>query len=85
MSEEIYLMTLGLVLGTILFVFGMRYVSAVLQARTRAGAEGGWRQLAESAAASQAETSTRLASLSASVQELGARLAAIETILKAVE
>jgi hypothetical protein len=35
MAAQLYLPTLLLILGTILIVFGMKYVSAALQARSR--------------------------------------------------
>ena len=53
MSEFVYFTTLCLVLGTVVLVFGMRYLSAVTQARARAAGEDSYRQLAEAAAAAQ--------------------------------
>ena len=49
MTIALYLLTLCLPLGTILLIFGMRYVSAVLQARARLANDGAYRQIAEKA------------------------------------
>lgn len=85
MSSTIYLLTLGLPLATVLLVFGMRYVSAVLQARARLANDEVYRQLADRAAAAQAETAAALAAIQATLAEVRAGVGAVETILKAVE
>jgi hypothetical protein len=85
MSESVYLLTLGLPLGTILLVFGMRYFSAVQQAKARLANDDAYRQVAEKAAAAQAENATALSSIQATLVDLGTRLAAVEKILKEVE
>jgi predicted negative regulator of RcsB-dependent stress response len=84
MSEPIYLLSISLMLLTILLVFGMRYFSAIQQAKARAASEEGYRKVAESAAAAQAETRAALASIEASLAEATSRLAAIEKVLKDV-
>ncbi|MDQ2861636.1 MAG: hypothetical protein M3T55_13150 [Pseudomonadota bacterium] len=84
MTDIFYLLTLCLPLATILLVFGMRYASAVQQAKARLANEGAYRQIAEKAAAAQAETATTLASIQAALADVGPRLAAIEKILKEV-
>lgn len=71
MSEHLYLLTICLPLGTILLVFGMRYLAAVRQAKAKTDEDAAYRALAES---------TR-----AALTEMQARLEGIETILKAVE
>ncbi|HEY0300325.1 MAG TPA: hypothetical protein VGC36_03285 [Rhizomicrobium sp.] len=85
MSAWIYLLTLCLPLATVLLVFGMKYVSAAVQARSRARSEDTYRVLAAQAAAVQAETAASLASARTDLAEIKSRLVAIETILKAVE
>lgn len=35
MSEKLFLLTISLILGTVLIIFGMKYLSAVRQAKTR--------------------------------------------------
>ncbi|OXE37292.1 MAG: hypothetical protein CGW95_02405 [Phenylobacterium zucineum] len=78
MSTNVYVLTLSLVLGTVLIVFVMRYVSATIQAKARLAHEDTFRQIAEKAAAAQVETASALA-------EIRSRLAAVEGILKTVE
>ncbi|MGZ9099103.1 MAG: hypothetical protein ACXW3O_05310 [Brevundimonas sp.] len=84
MSEAVYFTTLCLMLGTVLLVFGMRYFSAVTQARARAASEDSYRQLAESTAAAQPGTAAALSSIQATLADVDTRLAAIEKILKDV-
>ena len=78
MLTWIYFTTLGLILGTILLVFGMKYYADARHAQSRIQAENAYRDLAEKAVAAQAENAAALA-------QIAARLAAIEKILKAVE
>ena len=85
MSEHVYLMTIGLPLVTVLLVFAIRAVAAVLQARARLANEGAYRELAEKAAAAQSENAALLTALQAAVADIGARLVAVEKILKQVE
>ena len=85
MSEPIYLTSICLPLLTILLVFGMRYLSAVLQARARLANDDAYRLLAEKAAASQAATATALASIDSTLADLKTRLVAVEKVLKEVE
>jgi phage shock protein A len=85
MSERIYLITICLPLATILFVFGMRYLSAVLQAKARLANDEAYRQLAEKTAASQAAAASALASIDATLAELKARVAGVEKVLKEVD
>jgi hypothetical protein len=84
MHEHVYLLTLGLPLLTILIVFGMRYYAAIEQAKARLANDQAYRDLAEKAAAAQAETASTLASMSASLADLTSRLGAVEKVLKDV-
>jgi hypothetical protein len=85
MSETIYLLTLCLPLATFLLIFGMRYLSAVLQAKARLANDDAYRQLAEKAAASQAATATALAAIEATLADLRTRVAGVEKVLKEVD
>lgn len=85
MAEHLYLLTITLPLATVLLVFGMRYVSAVQQAKARLANDGAYRQLAEKAATAQAETATALTAIQAALSDVRARLTAVEKILKEVE
>jgi uncharacterized membrane protein len=85
MSAPIYLTTIFLVLGTVLLVFGMRAVSAVLQAKVRSDQGEAYRALAEKAVSVQAEASTSMAAVETHLADIRARLTAVEKILKDVE
>jgi hypothetical protein len=85
MSETIYLLTLFALPVTALLIFGMKYYAATQQAKARQADDAAYRQLAAQAAATQAETVAALTSISASLAELGTRVAAVEKILKQVE
>ena len=78
MAEHVYLLTLLLPLATVLIIFGMKYYAAVQQAKARLASDDAYRQVAEQAAAAQAEAAAALA-------DLKVRLTAIEKILKEVE
>ncbi len=85
MTTTLYLLTLTLPLATILIVFGVRYFALVQQARARLANDDAYRQLAQSASAAQSQIATTLAALEASVSDVRTRMAAVETILRAVE
>jgi len=85
MTAIFYILTLVLPLATILIVFGTRYYAAVQQARARLANDDAYRQLAESASAAQSQIATSLAAIEASLSDVRTRMAAVETILKAVE
>jgi len=84
MPEHLYLISLGILFGTPLAIFGMKYWSATQQARARIADEGAYRALAEKAAATQSAAATSLASIQIELTEIKSRLAAVETILKTV-
>ena len=85
MAPHLYLLSICLVLGTILAVFGMRYFSAISQAKARFANGEAYRQIAEKAATAQSESATALSSIQAALANVTARLTAIEKILKEVE
>jgi hypothetical protein len=85
MTTILYLLTLVLPLATILIVFGMRYFAHVQQAKARLANDDAYRQLAESASAAQSRIATSLAAMEANLSDVRTRMAAVETILKAVE
>ena len=85
MTATLYLLTLVLPLATILIVFGMRSYAAVQQAKARLANDDAYRQLAEGASAAQSRIATSLAALEATMSDVRLRMAAVETILKAVE
>jgi hypothetical protein len=85
MSASIYLLTICLPLVTILLVFGMRSYATIQQAKAHLANDNAYRQVAEQAAAAQAETVRRLTSIDATLTDLKSRLATVEKVLKEVE
>jgi hypothetical protein len=85
MTTTLYLLTLVLPLGTILIVFSARYYAIVQQAKARLANDEAYRQLAQSASAAQSQIAASLAAIDATLSDLRSRMAAVETILKAVE
>ncbi len=71
MSEHLYILTMCLPLGTLLLIFGLRYLAAVQQTRAKLAHDEGYKAIAE-------QTQEALI-------EVRARLDGIEKILKAVE
>lgn len=85
MAEHLYILTVCLPLATVLLVFGMRYFSAVQQAKARLANDDAYRRIAEKAVAAEAETATTLSTIQAALADVRERLAAIEKVLKDVE
>ncbi|HVP84333.1 MAG TPA: hypothetical protein VMS78_06410 [Rhizomicrobium sp.] len=85
MSEHVFFITVGLIISTVLAVFGMKYWSAMQQARSRIEDENAYRALAEKSATAQTENANWLARMQTQLSELNARVAAVEKVLKAVE
>jgi hypothetical protein len=85
MSTSIYLLSLCLPLGTLLLIFGMRYFSAVQQAKARLANDDAYRQVAEKAVTTQSENANALASIQSALADVRTRLTAIEKVLKEVE
>ena len=85
MTAIFYLLTLILPLATILIVFAMRYYALVQQAKARLANDDAYRQLADNASAVQSRIATSLAAMEANLSDVRTRMAAVETILKAVE
>ena len=77
MAEHVYFVTVAVIFGTILAVFGMRYYASVQQAKAKLDQGDAYRQTAE-------QTAAALASIQASMADAKTRLAAIEKILKDV-
>jgi len=85
MSEHVYLLSMGSVLGTILLVFGMKYFAVVREAKSRAQSDGAYRELAKKVVATQSENAKSLFSIQNQLVEIKTRLGALEQILKTVE
>jgi phage shock protein A len=80
-----FLVAVSLPCATVLVIFGMRYVSAVRQARARLAQDGAYRDLAEKAVTLESQVTALMSALQAEMAAIGVRLAAVEKILKDVE
>lgn len=85
MPEHVYFLTIGLVLGTILAIFGMRYYAASRQAKARLAHEQTYQVLASQAATQHADTAAAISSIQAALADIATRLTVIERVLKEVE
>ncbi len=85
MSEHVYFISMGVLFGTILGVFGLKYISAAYQARARMAGDDAYKALAEKSAAAQSDAAASLTAIKGEVSEIALRLTAVEKILKAVE
>lgn len=84
MTTLLYLLTLILPLATILIVFGRRHNAEIQLAKARLANDDAYRRLAESAASAQTQIAASLAAMETNLSEMRTRIAAVETILKAV-
>jgi len=85
MSTGVYILTICLFIGTVLTVFGMKYMFASASARARAEGDEAYQALAARAVAFQGETRTTLAEMAGEMSAMAARLAEVERVLKEVE
>jgi dipeptide/tripeptide permease len=85
MSENIVFAVLFFPAVVFVLVFGMKYLSAVLQARARMGHDDTYRAMAAQAAQAQADAAAAIAAQGAVLADIQGRLAGLEKILKQVE
>jgi hypothetical protein len=85
MSPTIYFISMGAVLGTIILVFGIRFLQASAVAGADAAHTDAYRKLASDAVTAQAGNAATLAAIQSELAELKTRLGNVEKILKAVE
>jgi hypothetical protein len=85
MSALHFFLTIGLILGTVILIFSMKYNAAGNQARSIAAREDAFRDLTEKAIAAQSQNAVSLASIMTELSQMGIRLTAVEKILKDVE
>jgi hypothetical protein len=85
MTTTEYLIFMSPVVITILVVFGMKYFSAIFQARARLANDALYQALAEKAVLAQAENQAVLAAIHADLARFGTSLATVERILQQVD
>jgi hypothetical protein len=83
--NTIYLLTLCLPLVTVLIVFGLKYGSAIYQARMRLSTDAQYYALAEKAVVAESENLTALQAMRSDLSKVAASLAAIEKVLEQVQ
>lgn len=74
----------ALVFGTMV-IFGVKYISGIIQAWAVGAGEKKYRALAERTAAAQSESREALTAIQAELSKMASSLVAIEKILKQVE
>jgi hypothetical protein len=84
MSAVHFFLAIGLILGTVILIFAMKYGSAAKGARAIAAREDAFRDLTEKAIAAQAHNAAALAAIMADLSQVSTRLTAVEKILKDV-
>ncbi|HEX4157080.1 MAG TPA: hypothetical protein VHY79_01275 [Rhizomicrobium sp.] len=85
MSPAIYFISMGAMFGTIIIVFGIRFLQASALAGADAAHTDAYRKLASDAVTAQAGNAATLSAIQSELAEIKARMASVETILKAVE
>ena len=85
MPTWLYLLTICLILGAVLIVFGMKYFSAAVQARARIASDTAYRALAEQAVNAQTENQAALAAMRGELSRIAASLASVEKVLQQIE
>jgi hypothetical protein len=85
MQPYIYFITLGVLFGTIIAVFGLRFLQASAVAGADAAHTDAYRKLASDAVTAQSGNAATLSAIQSELAEIKARMAGVEKILKAVE
>lgn len=85
MTTAQYLIFVAPFFVTIMVVFGMKYFSALFQARARMANDALYRTLAEKALAAQSENQAALAAIRTDLTRFASSLASVEKILQQVE
>ena len=85
MSMAQYLIFVSPLVVTILVVFGMKYFSALFQARARLANDALYQALAEKAVNAQAQNQASLSAIRADLTKFATSLATVEKILQQVE
>jgi len=83
--NTIYFISMGAMFGTIILVFGIRFLQASAVAGADAAHTDAYRKLASDAVTAQAGNAATLSAIQSELVEIKARMSSVETILKAVE
>lgn len=84
-TPTIYFITLGVMFGTIILVFGIRFLQASAVAGADAAHTEAYRKLASDAVTAQSANAATLSAIQSELAEIKSRMASVEKILKEVE
>ena len=85
MTTVIYLITLGVMSGTPLAIFGLKYWAAAKAADVQTETQTAYRKLASDAVTAQAGNAATLSAIQSELVEIKTRMSSVEKILKEVE
>jgi len=85
MTTTQYLIFVAPLFVTVLVVFGMKYFSAMFQARARLASDTLYQALAEKSVTAQSENQAALVAIRADLTRFATSLATVEKILQQVE
>jgi hypothetical protein len=85
MQPYIYFITLAVIFGTIIVVFGIRFLQASAVAGADAAHTDAYRKLAADAVTAQSGNAATLSAIQSELAEIKTRMTSVEKILKAVE
>lgn len=84
-TPTVYFITLGVMFGTIILVFGIRFLQASAVAGADAAHTDAYRKLAADAVTAQSGNAATLSAIQSELAEIKARMASVEIVLKTVE
>ena len=84
-TPTIFFISMGAMFGTIIIVFGIRYLQAIAVGRADAAHTDAYRKLASEAVTAQTDNAARLTAIESELAQIKARITSVETILKTVD
>lgn len=84
MSTTVYFISMGAFFGTIILVFGIRFLQAAAVAGADAAHSDAYRKLASDAVTAQSGNAATLSAIQSELSEIKTRMASVEKILKDV-
>lgn len=85
MTTVVYFITLAVLSGTPLAIFGLKYWAAAKAADVQTKTQDAYRKLAADSVTAQSGNAATLSAIQSELAEIKARMASVETILKTVE
>ena len=84
-TPTIYFISMGAMFGTIIIVFGIRFLQAAHVAKVDAEHNDAYRKLANDAVTAQAGNAATLSAIQSELTEIKTRMTSVETLLKTVD